>query len=34
MPMITIQGFILGFVVGAVVILGGILIVFNIIDND
>jgi hypothetical protein len=34
MPMITIQGFILGFAVGAVVILGGILIVFNIIDND
>jgi len=32
--MITIQGFILGFVVGAVVILGGMLIILNIIDND
>jgi multisubunit Na+/H+ antiporter MnhE subunit len=34
MPMITIQGFILGFIVGAVVILGGMLIILNIIDND
>jgi len=32
--MITIQGFILGFAVGAVVILAGMLIILNIIDND
>jgi len=32
--MITIQGFILGFIVGAVLVLGGMLIILNIIDND